>query len=148
MSCPLVRRARTPRRGVAAVELAILLPLLAFLFVAAVDFGRVFYPYLTITNCAYNGAQYGSLDPNHAADPAGIEAAALKDATNLSPTPAVTSALTVDDDGNPAVQVTVTYAFQTVTRFPGVPNSMNITRTVQMRVAPTAPRSNAVAQNL
>jgi len=47
-----------------------------------------------------------------------------------------------------AVQVTVTYAFQTVTRFPGVPSSMNITRTVQMRVAPTAPRSNAVAQNL
>jgi Flp pilus assembly protein TadG len=148
MSCPLACRVRTPRRGVAAVELAIVLPLLAFLFVAAVDFGRVFYHYLTITNCAYSGAQYGSLDPTHAADPAGIQTAALKDATNLSPTPDVSSVLAVDDDGNPAVQVTVTYAFQTVTRFPGIPSSMNITRTVQMRVAPTAPRSNAVAQNL
>src|SRR5439155_17246934 len=84
---------------------------------------------------------YGSLDPTHAANPAGIQAAALKDATNLSPSPAVTSLLAADEDGNPAVQVTVTYGFQTITRFPGIPSSMNISRTVQMRVAPTVPRN-------
>ena len=33
----------SPRRGVAASELALILPLFVLLFVIAVDFGRVFY---------------------------------------------------------------------------------------------------------
>src|SRR5262245_23194902 len=88
------------RRGAAAVELPVLLPFLAFLFVAGVDFARVFYHYLTITNCAANGAEYGSLDSAHSVDASGIEAAALKDATNLTPAPAVTSQVAVDDEGH------------------------------------------------
>jgi Flp pilus assembly protein TadG len=38
---------RSPRRGVAAVELAVLLPFLCFLFVTAVDFARIFYLAIT-----------------------------------------------------------------------------------------------------
>ena len=36
-------RAGDPRRGVAVVELAVLLPFLAFMLVIAYDWGRIFY---------------------------------------------------------------------------------------------------------
>jgi Flp pilus assembly protein TadG len=125
-----------PRRGTAVAELAILLPFLAFLFVAGVDFARVFYDYLTVTNCACNGATYASIDAAHAGDTAGIQAAALSDATDLKPTPTVASATGTDKAGNSFVQVTVTYKFQTIANFPGIPSALSIKRTVQMRVAP------------
>src|SRR5262249_4910977 len=51
---------RGARRGVAAVELAVLSPCLALLFVITVDFARLFYYKLTIDNCARNGAIFGS----------------------------------------------------------------------------------------
>ena len=42
----------------AAVELALLLPLLVFACMAAVDFARVAYVQVTLQNCARNGALY------------------------------------------------------------------------------------------
>src|SRR5262249_38652771 len=53
---------RAVRRGAAAVELAVLLPFLAFLFVIAVDWSRIFYYSMTVTNCARNGALWAG-DP-------------------------------------------------------------------------------------
>ena len=50
------------RRGSAAVEFALLLPFIAFLYVAGTDFARVFYYSQMIENCARNGAIYAS-DP-------------------------------------------------------------------------------------
>src|SRR5262245_16575189 len=101
----MLRRAnRTPvRPGAALVEFAILLPILMFLFLAGVDFARIYYFSTTLTNCARNGAQYGCLDLTHAQDTAGIQAAALADTTNLSPAPDITSQTGTDDAGNPFV---------------------------------------------
>jgi Flp pilus assembly protein TadG len=135
-------RPRSPRRAVAAVELALLLPFLMFVFVAGVDFARVFYQCVILTNCARNGALYGSQDPTHAADTAGIQAAALADAGNLSPAPTVSSTIGTDSDGNPCVQVTVSYTFQMITNYVGIPSSIGLSRTVQMRVAPVLPRNS------
>jgi Flp pilus assembly protein TadG len=134
-------RASGPRRATAAVELAVLLPFLMFVFVIGVDFARVFYYTLTLTNCARNGAVYGSADPTHAADTAGIQAAALADATNLSPAPTVTSSQGTDADGHPCVQVTAAYTFQMITSYVGIPSSFGLSRTVQMRVAPVLPKN-------
>src|SRR5262249_60739649 len=54
---PRPRRSRAQARsGVAAVELAVLAPFLAFLFVIAIDWSRVFYFSLVVDNCARNGA--------------------------------------------------------------------------------------------
>src|ERR1043165_3353163 len=78
-----VTRAQPKRQGVAAVELAFLLPLLCFLFVISIDFARVFYFSLTVTNCARNGAVYGSANQTNALDTNGIKTAALRDADNL-----------------------------------------------------------------
>ena len=129
-------RARQERRGAAAVELAIVLPFIVFLFVIAVDFARVFYFSQVIENCARNGAVYGSNLTTAQSPYEGIEGAALADAGGLSPQPTVTSTTGQDAAGNPFVQVTVTWQFQTVTGFPGVPSTVNLSRTVQMRVAP------------
>jgi len=134
---------RTTRYGAAVVELAILLPLLAFLFVAGVDFARVYYPALTITNAASSGALWGARDDVRAADTAGIRKAALADATDLKPPPTVTSVIEKDELGHACIKVTVTWTFNTVSRFPMVPNTLNLTRTVQMRIAPTQPKDVA-----
>ena len=52
------RRARHARRGIAAVELASLLPVILFLTLASIDFSRVVYALVTLQNCARNGALY------------------------------------------------------------------------------------------
>ena len=137
-----IARRAVPRRGAAAAELAILLTVLAFILVASVDFARAFFTYLTITNCAYDGAVYGSQDATYAADSAGIKAAAVKDGGSLRPALTasnVTPATTTDADGNPCVKVTVTYTFTTLITYPGIPHTTALSRTVQMRVSPDVP---------
>jgi Flp pilus assembly protein TadG len=133
-----VKRRRTAARsGVAAVELAVVLPFLAFLFLIAVDYGRVFYYSQIVENCARNGALYAS-DPkasNHNLYST-VQDAALADAGNLSPQPTVTSSSGTDATGNPYVQVTVSWQFQTVANYPGIPSTVNLSNTVQMRQAP------------
>jgi Flp pilus assembly protein TadG len=120
--------------------LAILLPVLAFMFLIAVDFGRIFYYSLAIENCARNGALYGS-DPFEPAQStyATISDAALADAANFQPPPTVTSVNGTDSSGNAYVEVTVSWTFTTLTNFPGIPTTTNISRTVRMRMQPITP---------
>lgn len=140
LRAPYANRSQKNRRsGAAVVELAILLPFLGFLFVVAVDYSRLFYYSLTMTNCARNGALYAS-DPTTAAlSPyRSVSAAALADAGNLSPAPTVTSTSSSDSTGN-YVDVTVTYVFHTITNYPGIPSQVTLTRTVRMRAVPQTP---------
>src|SRR6188508_560344 len=113
---------RRPVRGVAVVELAVLLPLLILLFMIAIDFARVFYFSLSLTNCARAGALYAS-DPTVADESpfASVQAAVLSDATNFSPQPTISSTTGVDSQGRKYVTVTASYTFQTITGFPGIP---------------------------
>ena len=46
------------------VEFAIVLPILALLLVMAVDFGRVFFGWVSITNAARIGADYAAQHPD------------------------------------------------------------------------------------
>jgi Flp pilus assembly protein TadG len=124
------------------VELAVLLPFLAFIFVVAADYSRIFYAKMTINTCARNGALYGCDNPTKAADTVGIQNAALADASNLNPSPTVTSTTGTDSDGNNYVEVTVSCQFQTITNFPGIPSSVTLSRTVRMRVTPLLPSFN------
>jgi Flp pilus assembly protein TadG len=121
--------------------LAIALPLLVFMFLIAVDFGRIFYYTLTIENCARNGALYGS-DPFEPAQStyANITAAALADAGNLQPPPTVSSVNGTDALGSAYVEVTVSWTFAVLTNFPGIPTTTSITRTVRMQIQPVTPK--------
>ena len=124
------------RRGVAAVELAIVLPFLCFLLIVAIDYARIFYFSLTVANCARNGALYASKDPAHAVDTSGISSAASMDAGNLDST-LLTVSSKPDSASNPTyVDVTVTYPFTTITNFPGITSSTTLSRTVRMLVIP------------
>jgi len=151
-------RKHTVRKGAQAVEFALLLPFLAFMFVIAVDWARIFYYSIALTNCARNGALYLSQQQSakttsspytdsgyvnlyvNAASP--VTAAALADAPDLTPTPTVTSTSGSDSYG-PYVEVTVSCPFQTVTNFSVgnflVPSSTNVTRTIRMYVPPESP---------
>jgi Flp pilus assembly protein TadG len=134
-----LRRRRNPRharRGVAAVECALLLPLLGFAFVATVDFCRVFYYSVTVSNCARNGAVYACADWAHATDANGIAAAARMDAHNLDAGHVQVASFT---HGTSSVAVCVSYPFTTIAAYPGVPRTTSISRTVRARVVPATP---------
>jgi Flp pilus assembly protein TadG len=143
---PLVRislRNRRPRRAVAAVELAVLAPLLVFLLLIAVDFGRIFYAAVTLDNCARNGALWEA-DPYYRTESGftNVRDAALADATNLDQQGnplIVTSGTGTDETGRPYVEVTVSQRFRTVSQFPGIPGDSNVTRTVRMARPPMNP---------
>ena len=137
----LPRNVHPRRHGSAAVELAILLPLLTYLFAIVVDWSRIVYYSVVVNNCARNGAMYASDPYSGTLSPYGnVTQAAQADAPNLSPAPAVTTASGTDADGYSYVDCTVTYNFQTVTNFPGVPNTTAIVRTVRVYPAPRDPK--------
>jgi Flp pilus assembly protein TadG len=131
----MAHRRSSTRAGVAAVELAFVLPFLVFLFVIAADFSRVFYYDQILTKCARDGAAYAADATLAAQSPySSLQQAALATAVNLNPQPTVTSSNGTDSSGNPYVKVTVAWQFKTVTAFPGIPNTVNLSQTVQMRV--------------
>ncbi len=138
---PVSARAFARRRGAAAVELAVMLPFLAFAFVAAADFGRAFYASVVVQNCARNGAVYGSADAAAARNSAAIQTEAVKDGSNIGvTTQMVSSAVSTDANNVPtAVDVTVAYQFNTLTRYPWVPSRLTISRTVRIAVVPATP---------
>jgi Flp pilus assembly protein TadG len=128
-------RPRIGERAQALAELAVLVPILFLLIIVATDFGRFYYAQVTVTNGARTGAQYGSASAANAGDLPGIQAAANGDMANLS---GATISKTTGNDatGNPYVRVTVTYAFSPIFDWPVLPGSVDIERSVQMRVAP------------
>jgi Flp pilus assembly protein TadG len=134
-------RISCPRRAAATVELAVLLPFLVFLFVLAVDWARVFYYSVIITNSARQGALYASDPLAQSQSPyTSVSDAALADASDLQPSPTVTTSSGVDGAGNSYVDVTVNWQFATVTNYPVVGQSVQLSRTVRARVAPSSPK--------
>lgn len=147
------------RTASACVELAILLPLLVALFLFATDFARVLYYTITIENCALNGALFGSQafdnqnqqwigNQQYWQGPSGQvvsqeKAVAELDGTNLNPALAdsnVTITAGTDADGHAVNILTVTYTFNTIVPYPGIPSPLKIVRTAQIRVAPATPQ--------
>lgn len=58
------RRRRTSVRAQSLVEFALVLPVLALLLVMAIDFGRLFFGSVSITNAARVGANYAAMNPD------------------------------------------------------------------------------------
>src|SRR5260370_37569697 len=105
-------------RGAAAAELALLLPFLGFIFVIALDFGRIFYFTLTIENAARNGALWAS-DPFASGQSySSLQSAVQADASHLSPAIAnanISSSNGTDASGNAVRKATVNYSFNLIT---------------------------------
>src|SRR5262249_3987447 len=138
---PAMPRVQRPRRAVAAVELALVLPFLVFMFLVAVDFCRVFYFSQVVTTGARNGALYLSDPdgPNQSRYP-DLTAAVRGDAD-----PSFASQLTVTSTSGTAsvgkyTRVTVSFPFTCFTNYPGIPQTLTLTRTALVRPAPAVPK--------
>jgi Flp pilus assembly protein TadG len=105
----------------------------------AIDFGRVYYAHVSVTNAARNGADYAARGNISAENTAAIREAALWDTSDLLGTsetnPAVTSVTGTDSQGGEYSEVTVSYLFSTLIPWPGLPSSVNVERTVRSKVA-------------
>jgi len=122
------------RRGGAATELAVWLPLLVFVLIVAIDFCRLFFSYTIITNAARNGALC-AIAPTQSPYNS-VQDAALADANDLSPAPTVLPpTYGTDGQGNQTVSVTVQYQFNMISTYLGFSN-VPLSRQVTMRMAP------------
>lgn len=133
--------ARRQRRGTAAVEFAVVLPILVTLLLGATDFGRFSYSAIAVANAARSGAAYGSMNPfttsSLAVWQAAVKQAAIDELSQASAfdtsklTVTVTS--TVESSGMRRVSVQTTYPFKTKVNWLFIPSSFNLTHTVVMR---------------
>lgn len=140
---PGASRRPADRRGAAALELALILPLLVTLVLACVDFGRFASTYIGVTNGARSGAGVASFNPVTASTQS-IWNAAIRQAVvdEMEQIPAFDPALltvpsaqlVVEADGLKRVRVEASYPFEMIVSWPFLPNSLTLTRAVEMRV--------------
>lgn len=144
-------RARTKRaqqRGAAALELVIVLPVLALLALGVAEFGRVYLSTLTVANAATAGAEYAST--NSGIDDASVIQAARDDAgdATLTVSPinrvcrcpgseaAVSCTSTCIGYGVPQyfVEVTASRSISLILHYPGIPSTILVSRMSAFRV--------------
>ncbi len=143
------------RRGAAAVELAIILPLFLTIVLGCVDFGRFCYTYIAVSNAARAGAAWAMLNPpSNMTTPAaswqtsiqtacGATSGQLGEMTNQPgfessslTVPTVTPVL--NSDGTTyRFTVSASYPFTTIITWNlsgyGIPNSITLKQQVTMR---------------
>jgi Flp pilus assembly protein TadG len=59
----LISRLRRDRRGVSAVEFALIAPVFIFMIVAVAQFGMLFYAHTALRNAVSEGARYATIFP-------------------------------------------------------------------------------------
>jgi Flp pilus assembly protein TadG len=131
-------RRRDPQRGAAAVEFALVLPLLLTLVLGSIDWGWFFFIDQLVTNAAREGARAGSVLPprptstaSQAEDAAEQAASAYLTRATLAPKGVAASFTTVD--GTDAIQVTITYPVGSLTGFLSALMPANAVATAVMR---------------
>jgi len=134
---------RGPRRrqGAAAVEFALVLPVLVTILIGATDFGRFYYSAIAVTNAARAGAAYGCMNPYDSSNSTAWQAGITQAVTDeLSQSAAFnTGQLTVninpvvEPSGLTQISVQVIYPFTTVVSWPAIPSSFNLSQTVVLR---------------
>jgi Flp pilus assembly protein TadG len=133
---PSVRR---QRRGAAAVEAAVVLPVLMIFIAGIVDIGRLPKYADTLTNAARIGAQYGCTSTTTAADTTSIKAMVNAEISNenltvtgTNPTITITTPTVASTQ---FINVSITYSLTGTSFFSFFPVT-SITRSVQMPMMP------------
>ncbi len=152
---------RSRRRGNAAVELGVSIPLILLLTLGATDFGRLFYSAVTVVGSSVAGAFFGAHNNLYSVDSSGMQGLASSSATNLESVTAngteycdcpddpasgpddtartvdcTNAVCTASGYGIPRlfVPMKVTHNFQTFGPYPWIPSATPITRSTFMRV--------------
>jgi len=117
------------------------MPMLIALLAGAVEFSRMAFAAIEVSNAAMAAVQYGAQDPTTAADTTGIQTAASNDAPDISlgTTTASTSCICSDgsastclstDCSTSAIEKILTVntqaTFTSVIKIPGVPNTFTL----------------------
>lgn len=135
------------QHGQSVVELALLLPMMAFTLLGGADLARAYAVQIAVQNGARAGAEAYAIDST----PTVLEAQAASVAEmNRTPTIAATSSnvtiVEAQADGVTAcvhpptialpcfVTIRVQYTFRTTTAWPGIPNIANFDRTTSFRM--------------
>jgi Flp pilus assembly protein TadG len=147
----LAARFRRSTRGGAAVELAIVLPILTLLVIGVADYGRVFFTSITVANAARAGAEYGAQSPAASVDTAGMRIVAQQDgneigAIDFSTTPprtycecagashGCTTLCTGGAAPDVFIEVTARKVVTMLFSYPGLPGSVTINRSATFRM--------------
>jgi Flp pilus assembly protein TadG len=149
-----IRRMRRRRAGNSAVELALAFAVLGLLTMGIADFGRIYYTTIELSNAATAGAIYGAFTVSRSSDIDGMKTAALNEAADLTgvdvtTVPPLRYCQCPDKSTNDCsninacgvgvkmryyVKVTTKKTYKTMSKFPGMPNTIDITRQTVMRV--------------
>jgi Flp pilus assembly protein TadG len=143
-----LRPSRTIRdaSGASLTEFALVSPLVFLLLFGLIDVGRFLWGGMVVGNAARAGALYGAQDNTHANDVAGIRAAVLADAAQISPTVSPSPYCACDSatgtavtcTGTPCaasdtkdlfISVTASYDFKPLIKWPGLPASLTVSKT-------------------
>jgi len=129
------------RRGVAATELALTLPIVLLLALAAADFGRIVHHDQVVSNAARTGAESGATRkftdftrPDWEAD---VQQAVLDEMANIpnfDPSQLQYDlSTTTDADSLVRIVVEVGYPFRTAVAWPGLPSEVNLYQRYETR---------------
>jgi Flp pilus assembly protein TadG len=132
------------RRGAAAVEFAIVLPLFVTIVLGCVDFGRFAHSYIAVSNAARAGAGHGMMKRATTATMANWQteigqavqdemAHVMASDGALEADLQVTATHTSETGGLWRVRVEVTYPFETIVPWPLLPQHIDLRRAVVMR---------------
>jgi Flp pilus assembly protein TadG len=132
------KRPRDRQRGVAAVEFALVLPLLLTLVLGAIDWGWYFFVDQLVTNAAREGARAGTLLPPRPTSTATQGETAAENAgkaylKRVSLTETGVNATFTTVDGTDAISVTIKYPVGSVTGFLSPVMPENAVATAVMR---------------
>ncbi len=139
--------ARRPAAGSVLAEVALLLTVLLLLAVGAMDFARVFYVSIELSNAARAGVQYGAQNVGLSGDTAGMIQAAKNDAQDISMNAPTASRFCQCPDGTNVsctgsciggtkriyVQVNTSATFKTLLSYPGIPSTISLSGQAVMR---------------
>jgi Flp pilus assembly protein TadG len=135
------RRTQLPRRGAAAVEFALVLPLLIALCLTSIDFGRFAYAYIALENAARVGGEYAATH-SYSSGNAGswrqkVEASITEDfgTSGGLDSSRLNTEIEVDSDdyGLQRITIDVRYPFATVVQWPGIPRPLDLQRSITFR---------------
>ena len=130
----------SPARGVATVEMALMLPFLLLLMIGIIDVARVAFVGIAVANAASAGAFYGAQGPGYAVSTADILAAANADA-QVSGMTITSSTYCECPDGSAStcvlgecdgerireyIQVDTQADWTPIFNYPGVPDSVTV----------------------
>jgi Flp pilus assembly protein TadG len=135
------RPAGRTRRGTAAVEAALALPLVIALTLGCIDFARALHTQICLQNIARVGAEYGATHSRATTEAdvweATLRQAMLAEAAHIPRFSAdkltITTTVAGDSRFDTWITVSVGYPLRTAVHWPGVPHNLTLAHEVTMR---------------